>query len=118
MKKSQAAEQARINDTRTNIRNLFFRLENARRLMTLYGEELLPQAARSMEIAETWFREGESTFSDFIETQAVWYNFQLARARARADYGKFLARLERFVGQRLSQRTGNTADGAGKGAHD
>jgi outer membrane protein TolC len=114
MKKSQAAEQARINDTRTKIRNLFFRLENSGRLMKLYGEELLPQAARSMEIAETWFREGESTFSDFVETQAVWYNFQLALARARADYGKFLARLERFVGQGLSQRTGNTAEGVGK----
>jgi outer membrane protein TolC len=83
--------------------------------MKLYGEELLPQAARSMEIAETWFREGESTFSDFVETQAVWYNFQLALARARADYGKFLARLERFVGQGLSQRTGNTAEDSGKG---
>ena len=114
MKKSQAAEQARINDTRTKIRNLFFRLENSGRLMKLYGEELLPQAARSMEIAETWFREGESTFSDFVETQAVWYNFQLALARARADYGKFLARLERFVGQGLSQRTGTTAEGVGK----
>ena len=115
MKKSQAAEQARINDTRTKIRNLFFRLGNARRLMQLYGEELLPQAARSMEIAETWFREGESTFSDFVETQAVWYNFQLALARARADYGKFLARLERFVGQSLSQKTGTATEGAGKG---
>jgi outer membrane protein TolC len=115
MKKSQAAEQARINDTRTKIRNLFFRLENSGRLMKLYGEELLPQAARSMEIAETWFREGESTFSDFVETQAVWYNFQLALARARADYGKFLARLERFVGQRLSQKMGNTAESIGKG---
>ena len=114
MKKSQASEKARINDTRTKIRNLFFRLENSGRLMKLYGEELLPQAARSMEIAETWFREGESTFSDFVETQAVWYNFQLALARARADYGKFLARLERFVGQGLSRRTGNTAEGVGK----
>jgi len=116
MKKAQAAEQARINDTRTKIRNLFFRLENASRIMKLYREELLPQAARSMEIAETWFQESESTFSDFVETQAVWYNFQLALARARADYGKFLAQLERFVGQSLSQRTDNAAEGAGKGS--
>jgi outer membrane protein TolC len=114
--KVQAAERARINDTRTKIRNIFFRLENSRRLMKLYGEELLPQAARSMELAETWFREGESTFSDFVETQAVWYNFQLALARARADYGKFFARLERFVGQPLSQRTGKPAENSGKGA--
>jgi outer membrane protein TolC len=115
MRKAQATEKARINDTRTKIRNLFFRLENSHRLTKLYGEELLPQAARAMEIAETWFREGESTFSDFVETQAVWYNFQLALARAQADYGKFFARLERFVGQDLSQRSGGTAENAGKG---
>ena len=110
MKKAQAAQQDRINDTRTKIRNLFFRLENSRRLMKLYGEELLPQAARSMEIAETWYREGESTFSDFIETQAVWYNFQLAFTRAQADYGKFLARLDRLVGRKLNHKTETAAE--------
>ncbi|UCF91226.1 MAG: TolC family protein [Desulfobacterales bacterium] len=115
MKKAKAAETARINETRTRIRELFFRLENSRRLMDLYGKELLPQAARSMEIAETWFREGESTFSDFVETQAVWYNFQLALARARADYGKFLARLERLVGQSLTVKTSTSVEDAGKG---
>ena len=55
-----------------------------------------------MSLAETGFQEGESSFSDFIETQSVWYNFQLALARARADYGKYLARLERLAGQSLS----------------
>ncbi len=114
MKKAQAAQQDRINDTRTKIRNLFFRLENSRRLMKLYGEELLPQAARSMEIAETWYREGESTFSDFIETQSVWYNFQLAFARAQADYGKFLARLDRLVGRKLNHKTDTAAESSGK----
>ena len=99
-KQKQEKEQAkaiktlRINETQTRIRELFFRLQNARRIMELYGKELLPQAAKSMEIAETWFRQGESSFSDFIETQAVWYNFQLAYTRARADYGIYLARLE------------------------
>ncbi len=57
-----------------------------------------------MEIAETWFQQGQSSFSDFIEAQSVWYNFQLALARARADYGKNLARLERYVGQSITVR--------------
>jgi hypothetical protein len=51
-----------------------------------------------MEVAEVWFHEEESSFSDFVETQSVWYNFQLSLARAQADYGKYLARLERSVG--------------------
>lgn len=101
---AKAIKTLRINETQTRIRELFFRLENARRIMELYGKELLPQAAKSMEIAETWFRQGESSFSDFIETQAVWYNFQLAYARGKADYGKYLARLEGFVGYNLTQK--------------
>jgi outer membrane protein TolC len=101
---AKAIKTLRINETQTRIRELFFRLENAHRIMELYGKELLPQAAKSMEIAETWFRQGESSFSDFIETQAVWYNFQLAYARAKADYGKYLARLEGLVGQSLTQK--------------
>ncbi|CAB1080904.1 Heavy metal RND efflux outer membrane protein, CzcC family [Olavius algarvensis Delta 1 endosymbiont] len=111
---AKAIKTLRINETQTRIRELFFRLENARRIMELYGKELLPQAAKSMEIAETWFRQGESSFSDFIETQAVWYNFQLAYARARADYGKYLARLEGLVGQNLTQKNEAAADSTGK----
>ena len=104
MQQAKAIETLRINETQTKIRELHFRLENARRIMELYGKELLPQAAKSMEIAETWFRQGESSFSDYIETQAIWYNFQLAYARAQADYGKYLARLEGLVGQNLTSK--------------
>lgn len=104
MQQAKAIETLRINETQTKIRELHFRLENARRIMELYGKELLPQAAKSMEIAETWFRQGESSFSDYIETQAIWYNFQLAYARAQADYGKYLARLEGLVGQNLTRK--------------
>ena len=102
VKKAEAAKTARITDSRTQIRAVYFKLQNARRLTELYRNNLLPQAAKAMEIAETWFREQQSTFSDFIEAQAVWYNFQLALARAQADYGKYLARLERLVGQSIT----------------
>ena len=74
--------------------------------MELYKNDLLPQAVRSMEIAETWYREGESSFADFVETQAVYYNFQLSLARAKADYGKYLARLEQLVGQTITKTSG------------
>ncbi len=92
----------RVNAVRTQIRTLFFKARNAQRIATLYETEPGPQAARSMEIAEVWYREGESSFTDFIETQSVWYNFQLALARAKADYGINLARLERMAGTHLT----------------
>ena len=115
LKKAKAAKTSRINQTHTQISRLYFRLENARRLMELYQEELLPQAAKAMGIAETWFREGESSFSYFVETQAVWYNFQLALARASADYGKNLARVERLVGKSITERKGAPVEDTGRG---
>jgi cobalt-zinc-cadmium efflux system outer membrane protein len=102
LSKAKAQRTGQVNAALTGIRTVFFRLENAGRLMALYRDDLLPQASQSMAVAETWFRQGQSSFSDFVETQSVYYNFQLALARARADYGKALARLERLVGQAVT----------------
>ncbi len=101
-KKAQAMRQARVNQSHTDIHALFFKMQNAWRLIELYGNDLLPQAMRSLETAETWFREGQGSFSDFIESQATVYNFQLSLARARTDYSQALARLEMRVGRPLS----------------
>jgi outer membrane protein TolC len=76
--------------------------------------DLVPQAAKSMEIAEVWYREGEASFTDFIETQSVWYNFQLALARATADYGINLAKLEQMAGKRLTGDATIPEESAGK----
>jgi len=117
-RRARALKEARINETNAAVRSVYFRLRNAERLVRLYRDQLLPQAARSVEVAEVWFREGEGSFSDFIETEAVWYNFELSLARARADYGKSLARLERLVGRSLTRRdapsAGEDADGEGE----
>ena len=118
MKRAKAEKTVSINRARGEIRALFFRFKNARRLMDLYSNELVPQAARAMELAEVWFRAGESSFSDFVETQSVWYNFQLSIARAQADYGKYLARLERLAGTSLTQRKDRSDDRKEKGAKE
>jgi outer membrane protein TolC len=99
-----AAKKSQINDTHSNIHSIYFRLQNALRLITLYKDNLLPQAASAMKMAETLFREKQTGFSDFIEAQSTWYNFNLAVARATADYGKYLARLERLIGQSITER--------------
>lgn len=114
-KSAARAEKAmRVNDVRTRIRTLYFKARNAQRIVTLYESDLLPQAARSMEVAEVWSREGESAFTDFIEAQSVWTNFQLALARAKADYGISLARLERMAGKPLTGETEAGSQPAGK----
>ena len=63
-----------------------------------------------METAETWFKEKQGSFSDFVETEAAYYNFQLALARAKADYGKYLARIERIVGKSLVDQAENRGE--------
>ncbi len=105
--RAKAMRATRVNSVRTRISNLWFKLKNAERLITLYRDDLIPQAMGSLEAAETWFREGEGSFSDFVETQNTVYNFRLSLARAAADHGKTLARLEQIVGASL---TGNTAE--------
>lgn len=112
--RARAEKEVRVNDVQTRIRTLFFKARNAERIVALYETDLVPQAARSMEIAEVWYREGESSFSDFIETQSVWYNFQLALARAKADYGISLARLERLAGVQLTGKMAGSAQPPGK----
>lgn len=108
--RARAVKIDRVNQTRTQIRSLYFKVENARRLMTLYEKEMIPQALASMETAETWFREGQGSFSDMVEIQATAYNFQLSMARARADYGKALAGLERLAGADLTRREATSGE--------
>lgn len=100
--KAKAMKEGQINMARTRVHSLWFKLQNAKRLITLYREEMLPQSMQAVHTAETWFREGQGSFSDFAETQAAAYNFQLSLARASADYGKILAKLERICGQSLT----------------
>lgn len=102
-RKAKASKTMRINSTRTDIRSLFFRLNNSERIVRLYRDDLIPQAAGAMALSETFYKEGDSSFSDFIETQSVWYNFQLTLARAQSDYGKYIARLERLVGRDITR---------------
>lgn len=90
------------NATRVALRKTFFRVENARRLVTLYRDHLIPEADRSMEIAEEWNREGRGSVSEILETQSVWLNFNLAFLRARIDHAQALTELERLAGGSLT----------------
>lgn len=103
-KKAVADKTVVANKTKAAISRLWFRLENSRRLISLYKNQLLPQALASVQTAETWFREGQGNFSDFLEVQATAYNFQLSLERARADYGITLAALEQMAGVPLDTR--------------
>jgi outer membrane protein, heavy metal efflux system len=87
---------------RAEVREAYFRLRNAERLVGIYRDVLLPQATASLELADTWFRAGQGSFADLVEAGTLRYNFQLALARAGADREKFLARLEALAQRQLT----------------
>jgi outer membrane protein TolC len=92
---SRAAEVERV---RTSVAERFFRVRNAERLVTLYDGTLLPQAEKSARLAEALYREAKASLSGMLETEIALQNFRMARARAEADQGQALARLEQVVG--------------------
>lgn len=102
--KARAAKISTANTVKAGISRLWFKLQNAQRLVVLYEKELLPQALSSVNTAETWFREGRGSFSDFLEVQATAYNFRLSLERAKADYGITLSRLEQRAGVILDRK--------------
>ena len=100
-----AVQRRRVveNQTRATVKSVYFRLENARRLVELYEKSLIPQAEAAMDVAEQWHDGDVKDVSGFLETQGVWLNFNLARLRAVTDYQQYVARLERLVGGPLPE---------------
>ena len=96
-----ASKRTLEDETKISLRKVYFRLENAHRLVELYENALIPQAEAAIEVAETWHQEGPKSIAGFLETQGVWLNFNLARSRAIADYQQNLARLEQLVGGKI-----------------
>jgi outer membrane protein TolC len=101
-RESSIEEKGAIKNELLNMaKKLYFRLTNSERLIKLYGESLIPQAQQSMEIAETWYENGEGSLSGLLETQSIFYNFQIAYFRSVADYLKTVADLEKVTGRFL-----------------
>jgi outer membrane protein TolC len=86
---------------RNKIKGVYFRLNNSHRLITLYGDNLIPQAERALHIAQLQYRENKGSITNYLETQSTWLNFQLAYQRALADYAKSLTEMERLTGKTL-----------------
>ena len=94
--------QAQLDDLMTRITKVYFRLQNADRLVVLYGESLVPQAEDAMRIAEAGRDTGRDTYGRLLEAQSVWLNFRLAYQRALADQEQAVARLEQLTGTSLA----------------
>ena len=88
-----------IQKTRDRVARAWFQVGNAQRLSRLYDEVLIPRAAVAARTAEDLLASTKGTLGGVLETIAVYHNFRLAGARARADHGRAIAELERAIGQ-------------------
>jgi len=102
--KAMADKTVTANKTKARISRLWFKLQNSNRLISLYENDLLPQALASVKTSETWFQEGQGKLTDFLEIQATAYNFQLSLERAKTDYSKTLVQLEQLAGVILDRK--------------
>ena len=91
-------KRAATDDVMARISKVYFRLQNAERLVRLYDGSLIPQAEQALKIAEQWHDTGRDTYGRLLEARMVWLNFQLASQRALVDYEQMIARLEQLVG--------------------
>jgi outer membrane protein TolC len=89
---------AATDDVMARISKVYFRLQNAERLVRLYDHSLIPQAEQALRVAEQWHDTGRDTYGRLLEARMVWLNFQLASQRALVDYEQMVARLEQLVG--------------------
>lgn len=84
-------------------------LAEARDVITLHEERLLPLARENLAAAETDYRAGAGDFLNVITAENQKLATELGLERARADYARRLAELERWTGaplKRLSQTGG------------
>jgi len=114
-------EQAAVADrdvmrlqTRSELAQAYFRLNNASRLVRLYRETLVPQARQAMQSAEELHRRGNANLTSVLETASTVHNFELARLRATSDFYRSVARIERVLGTAMEVTRSTTAPaGAG-----
>ena len=95
---ARALLDARLNQARSRITQIWYRMENARRNFNLHKEQILPRSRQALETAEILFRQGKGQLPELLELQTAVHDFQLAAARFQADYLNGLAELEEWAG--------------------
>jgi len=93
-----------LNAVRAGVAQAYFSVRLSERLLALYDETLLPQAAAVRDQAEAFYRADQAAFASVLETTLAHQNFTLARLRAQADHGQAIGQLERLLGTTAEPR--------------
>jgi outer membrane protein TolC len=98
------ARTDRANTLGAEVKMTLYRFRDAERKINLYRDTLLPKAREALKATEASFRVGQAAFTDLIDAQRIFLEFQLAGERALADHAQRRAELEMLVGRALLPR--------------
>jgi outer membrane protein TolC len=102
--------------TQAQVRDLTARFHRADRLVTLYGQGVVPQAGSALESARTAYGVGRLPFLDLMNDQVVVLEARIQLASEEAARLQALAALEPLLGRELIGAP--VAGGTQGGAHD
>jgi cobalt-zinc-cadmium efflux system outer membrane protein len=100
----QAARHQRTQQANTlaaELRLALYGFRDAERKIDLYRDTLIPKAAESLKVTQTAFGAGKATFTDLIDAQRVYLEFELGYRRGLASRAQRLAELEMLVGREI-----------------
>ena len=89
-------------DALSELTDAYTRYARAERLVQLYRDTLLPQAAEALGQIEALETEDKTTFGEVLEAHMVWLNFTLALVRARSQRFQTIARIEQLLGRPIA----------------
>jgi outer membrane protein TolC len=103
---AQARFQAAGRDVRASelaveaeLQTALFEYREGERKLQLYRGTLVPRARHAFEATEAAYRAGDAGFTDLIDAQRTWLEFELAQERAAADRGIAAARVRALAGE-------------------
>lgn len=97
--------EEQINDIanilKAELSNIIFEMNDARRKVTLYQEQLIPKSLESLKVSEKEYISGKSDFFAMIDAQRIYLQLFLEHERSMVRYQKALAKLEKLVGRKI-----------------
>jgi cobalt-zinc-cadmium efflux system outer membrane protein len=83
------------------VKDQFLMAKTSERLLSMYEQGVIPQAAASLESALAGYQTGKIDFLTLINNLTVLLNFEMDYYRELSNQQKAVARLEEFVGVKL-----------------
>ncbi len=93
------------NDTLAGINELYLELKTYKDQINLYEHSLLPQAEQSLKASEASYISGSTDFLNLLDSERMILQIKTGLYKTLSDFRKALARLERLVGQDLTEST-------------